>query len=139
MKKALLVIMSLVIGSVMVGCTTTGSENSMATVEGSLSYRERIALPDNAVVTVVLEDISRADASSIVLATQSFKTEGKQVPFNYTLEYNDTDIVKNHRYSVRATIEVDGKLRFTTDTVYGVITDADFTHQQDLHLVGVRH
>jgi putative lipoprotein len=139
MKKILLMIMSLVMSAAMVGCTTTSSEMSMKTVEGTISYRERIAMPENAVVTVVLEDISRADALSIVLATQSFKTEGKQVPFNYTLQYSPADIIDNHRYSVRAKIEIDGKLRFTTDTSYGVITDADSTHQQDLRLVSVGH
>ena len=41
-------------------------------------------------------------------------------------------------YSVRATITIDGKLRFTTDTNYAVITDEAKTMQQELLLKGVR-
>lgn len=36
----------------------------MKTITGTVAYRERIALPPNAVVTVTLEDVSLADAPS---------------------------------------------------------------------------
>ncbi|NMU26748.1 lipo-like protein, partial [Vibrio parahaemolyticus] len=77
-----------------------------------VAYRERIALPPNAVVTIALEDVSLADAPAKVLAKQTFETEGKQVPLSFELSYDSNEIKPNHRYSVRARIEVDGKLRF---------------------------
>ena len=39
-------------------------------VTGSVTYRERIALPPTAVVTVRLVDVSRADAPSVLIAEQ---------------------------------------------------------------------
>ncbi|MDH6024064.1 YbaY family lipoprotein [Vibrio splendidus] len=146
MKKALILITSLVSFGLLVGCQATSETNASQEVvaentqviSGTVSYRERIALPENAVVTVTLEDISLADAPSMVIATQEFTTDGKQVPFAFELSYDNNKIKANHRYNMRATIHVDGKLRFTTDTIKSVITDVENTQQADLRLVGVR-
>ena len=146
MKKALILITSLVSFGVLVGCQATSEVNTSQQVvaenaqviSGTVSYRERIALPENAVVTVTLEDISLADAPSTVIATQEFTTDGKQVPFAFELSYDNNKIQPNHRYNMRATIHVGGKLRFTTDTIKSVITDVENTQQADLRLVGVR-
>ena len=43
---------------------------------GTVAYRERVALPPDALVEVTLEDVSRADAASVVLARQTLKPEG---------------------------------------------------------------
>ena len=146
MKKALILITSLVSFGLLVGCQATSETNASQEVvaentqviSGTVSYRERNALPENAVVTVTLEDISLADAPSTVIATQEFTTDGKQVPFAFELSYDNNKIKANHRYNMRATIHVDGKLRFTTDTIKSVITDVENTQQADLRLVGVR-
>ncbi|MCW4447065.1 YbaY family lipoprotein [Vibrio splendidus] len=146
MKKALILITSLVSFGLLVGCQATSETNASQEVvaentqviSGTVSYRERIALPENAVVTVTLEAISLADAPSTVIATQEFTTDGKQVPFAFELSYDNNKIKANHRYNMRATIHVDGKLRFTTDTIKSVITDVENTQQADLRLVGVR-
>ena len=146
MKKALILITSLVSFGLLVGCQATSETNTFQEVvaenaqviSGTVSYRERIALPENAVVTVTLEDISLADAPSTVIATQEFTADGKQVPFAFELSYDNNKIQPNHRYNMRATIHVDGKLRFTTDTIKSEITDVENTQQADLRLVGVR-
>ncbi|EKO3822450.1 YbaY family lipoprotein [Vibrio harveyi] len=144
MKKTLLLVTSLLFGAALVGCQTSqttemeSAEASMKTITGTVAYRERIALPPHAVVTVALEDVSLADAPAKVLAKQTFETEGKQVPLAFELSYNSNDIKPNHRYSLRARIEVDGKLRFINDTTIPVITDAEQTHQANILLVGTR-
>ncbi|MDD9155478.1 YbaY family lipoprotein [Aliivibrio sp. S4TY2] len=166
MKKSLLVALSVATGITMVGCNSTDKSEKETVkqevvvqeevtqidaantdviemaetqvVTGSVGYRERIALPTNAVITVTLEDISLADAPSKTITEQTFEAADKSSPFDYSLEFDTADIQANHRYSVRATIKVDGKLRFTTDTNYAVITDEAKTMQQDLMLKGVR-
>ncbi|MUL15892.1 YbaY family lipoprotein [Aliivibrio fischeri] len=166
MKKSLLVALSVVTGLTMVGCNSSDKsekettaapqqevveqvelvESEVAPVEaaatqsvtGTVGYRERIALPANAVVTVTLEDISLADAPSKTITEQTFEVGENSSPFAYSLEFNTADIQANHRYAVRATIKVDDKLRFTTDTNYAVITDEATTLNQDLLLKGVR-
>ncbi|MFV8419860.1 YbaY family lipoprotein [Vibrio parahaemolyticus] len=141
MKKTLLLVTSLLFGAALVGCQTSqttemeSAEASMKTITGTVAYRERIALPPNAVVTVTLEDVSLADAPSKLLAKQTFETEGKQVPLSFKLSYDSNEIKPNHTYSVRARID---KLRFISDTHNGVITDEAQTHQLDIRLVGTR-
>lgn len=134
-------------GMALAGCAQTGSDEmatqvnqsvNMQTVTGSILYRERIALPDDAVVKVTLEDVSLADAPAVILDRQTFTTEGKQVPFDFQLNYNSLDIDPRHTYSVRAEIHVDNKLRFTTDTMIRVITDVEQTHDVRIQLIGVK-
>ncbi|MDN3699944.1 YbaY family lipoprotein [Vibrio artabrorum] len=146
MKKTLILIMSLLSFGLLVGCQTTSETNASQetvaeftqAISGTVSYRERIALPENAIITVTLEDISLADAPSTIIATQEFTADGKQVPFAFELAYDNDKIQANHRYNIRASIHVDGKLRFTTDTIKSVITDVENTQQADLRLVSVR-
>ncbi len=167
MKKSLVVSACIVLGSVLVGCSsqpdsaqqpqveentqqkaspTKGAESAQKqvspmkqqSVTGSIAYRERIALPDNAQVTVSLLDVSRVDAPAEVIATQSIATKGQQVPFAFHLDYKPEQIKANNRYSVRATIKVDGKLRFTTDQANSVLTDEKHTTKLNLMLVAVK-
>ncbi|MCK6262712.1 YbaY family lipoprotein [Vibrio sp. ZSDE26] len=140
MKKALLLIMSVVFGAILVGCQSSDQQAGMSHVDsitGTVAYRERIALPENALVTVTLQDISLADAPSVVIAKHRFESNGAQVPFNFDLAYDTNKIKENHRYSVSAKIEVDGKLRFITDTNYSVITDQNETKNVDMRLISV--
>ncbi|EGA68628.1 lipoprotein-related protein [Vibrio sinaloensis DSM 21326] len=142
MKKALAVVMSVVLGFVLVGCQTSDKKVEKDTVEsitGTVAYRERIALPDNALVTVTLQDVSMADAPAKVIAKHRFETNGAQVPFEFDLAYHTSKIEERHTYSVNARIEVEGKLLFITDTSYPVITDEAKTDKVDLRLVSVKH
>jgi len=83
------------------GCDGSGG----ASITGDVTYLQRIALPDDAVATVRLQDISRRDAAVEVLGEQVIKTDGKQVPIPYEVEYDEDDIVVNHTYSMPARIE----------------------------------
>ena len=97
-------------------CATTPVERTVA-VTGSITYRERIALSPTAQIEVKLDDVSLADAPSRTMASQSFASEGKQVPFAFTLTLDHADIDLKHSYAVSARITgPDGKLMFITDT-----------------------
>jgi uncharacterized lipoprotein YbaY len=101
-------------------------EGSMQTmdnvVSGTVAYRSRMALPPNAVLTVRLVDVSRADAPSVTIAEQRIETAGKQVPFSFDMAYDRSKIVERNRYSIQAEIRDGGRLLFITDTNYPVIT-----------------
>lgn len=92
-------------------------------VTGTVNYLQRIALAENAIVTVELQDTSRRDAPALVLASQQMLTNGRQVPFEFTLNYDTGSIDFNSRYSVRAKITVDDELMWTSDTANFVITN----------------
>ncbi|MBK6349977.1 MAG: YbaY family lipoprotein [Proteobacteria bacterium] len=89
---------------------------------GSITYRERIALPPTAVVTVRLVDVSLADAPSVLVAEQVIRTAGQQVPFEFALDYDASRIQPSHAYAVQVRIEDGGRLLFISDTMNPVIT-----------------
>ncbi|HIK18559.1 MAG TPA: YbaY family lipoprotein [Leptolyngbyaceae cyanobacterium M33_DOE_097] len=96
--------------------------SASATVTGTVSYLQRIAMPPDATLEVRLLDVSRQDAPAEVLASETISFGGRQVPIPFALTYNPDKIQENHTYTVDARILVDGKLRFISDTVNQVIT-----------------
>lgn len=92
------------------------------TVSGSVTYRQRIVMPPDAVLTVRVEDVSRADVRAPVLAEMRETFDARQVPIAFSLKVPGAAIDPRFSYAVRATITVDGKLRFTTTRSYPVLT-----------------
>ena len=91
-------------------------------VSGSVTYRERIALSPGARLEVQLRDVSYQDAAAPLIAEQVIHNPG-QVPIEFKIEYDQEDIESRNTYSVQATIyESDGRMAFTNDTAYDVIT-----------------
>jgi putative lipoprotein len=90
-------------------------------VTGRLFYRERIAMPPGAVLTVSLLDVSRAGAAADLIARLDVPEPGN-VPIDFEIPYDRTLIDARHTYSVRATIEVEGRLAWTSDSAHHVIT-----------------
>lgn len=139
MKKIFALISALAVVLVISACTNLIQQDTdLGTVEGSLAYRERIALPDNARITVTLADVSKMDAPADVISSQAFMADGKQVPFDFLLNFMQEEIKPNHTYSVSARIEVNGKLVFITDTANPVITDPALTTKLNLMLMKVQ-
>lgn len=93
-------------------------------VTGSVTYRERVALTDAAIVEVQLLDVSVADAPAAVISLQRIRNPG-QVPVHFRLEYAAASIDDTHRYTVQARIFEGDQLRFATDTAYPVITEGN--------------
>lgn len=89
-------------------------------VTGSVTYRERIALPPGAVLEVSLLDVSRQDVVAMVISSDSIEMSG--VPTEFSLPY-DSDVVSDAlSYSVRAQIMLSGKLLYTSTTANPVLT-----------------
>ena len=100
----------------------TSGRSPNAAVTGTVTYRERLALSPGAKLVMELRDVSYADASAPLIARQTISGPG-QVPINFRLEYNRDDIDDRNTYAVSARIiEADGRLAFTNDTAYDVIT-----------------
>jgi putative lipoprotein len=98
------------------------SPPATATLTGTVTYRQRIALSPEAIVTVRLEDTSLADAPAVPVVVHSFGAEGRQVPLPFEFTFDPASIKDGNTYSVRASIEIDGELRWTSTTAYHVLT-----------------
>jgi uncharacterized lipoprotein YbaY len=92
-----------------------------ATVQVTVFYRERIAMPPNAVLIVTLADVSRADAPADTLAIRRIEEPGN-VPIDVELTYDPSMIDERFTYAVRATIEVDGAMWWSSTQVHRVLT-----------------
>ncbi len=109
-----------------------------ATIRGQITYLQRIALPEGAVVTVQLVDISRADAAAVVLGEQVI-TPGTQVPIPFSISYDPTVIQDNLTYALQASIrDAQGQLWFTTTMAHFVITRGNPSDHVELLLEMVR-
>jgi len=93
-----------------------------AKVTGTVTYRQRMALPENAVVEVTLRDVSRADAPAVEIGKQVIELKGRQVPVPFEISYDPAKIDERFSYSVAARITVEGRLVFISDTNHAVIT-----------------
>lgn len=93
------------------------------TLRGEVSYRERIALPPEALLEVRLLDISLADAPAKSLAVTQVKTRHR-LPIPYRLHVDEAKIKRGHTYALEARITVHGKLWFITTTRHQVFSGA---------------
>lgn len=100
-------------------CASTVQE---AHLQGEVFYLQRIALPENATLSVSLLDVSLADAPARVLAQQHRPIKG-QVPLPFDLSYDPAQLQNGHRYAVSARIEANGQLLWLTTGHQGVQLD----------------
>jgi putative lipoprotein len=106
-------------------------------VTGHVTYRERMALPADAEVRVVLLDVSRQDVAVTPVADTTIRPEGRQVPLPFAVRYDPKRIDPRHDYAIRATITSGGQLAFTTTAVVRVVT-RDHPTMVDLILTPVQ-
>ena len=122
----------------LVALSSCGKSSNKATVTGTATYLQRIALPPDAVMTTRIEDVSKADAPAEVIGEQVIQTQGKQVPIPFEVSYDASQIQENHSYGLRVRIEDGtGKLLFINDTNVPVITRGNPTSDIEVILVQV--
>ncbi|RWL83345.1 MAG: hypothetical protein EOR67_03550 [Mesorhizobium sp.] len=102
----------LVVGVLAVPEVTKAGEQTIA---GEVTYRERIALPSDAVLVVELADVSLADAPAIVIAKRRIAPTG-QVPIKFVIDFDPKAIQKGRTYALQARITVGEQLIFVTNT-----------------------
>ncbi len=82
-----------------------------ATISGEVNYRERVALPRRAILTVQLTDLSAAGAAAPVVAKETIRAIN-QVPISFTMSFDESVLQPGKLYGIQAQISVDGKVWF---------------------------
>lgn len=108
------------------GCTHPDSGGFSAprpeTVSGTLTYRQRIALPSDSIIHVALVEIRGKAAESVVLSEQSFPASG-QVPIPFAITFDPKVIDPARHYAVRARItDAGGRVFWATPRPAPVLT-----------------
>jgi putative lipoprotein len=104
---------------VLCACQPFGPDSE--TVAGVLTYRERIALPPEAVAVISVVDISGTDAEDSLLGRTEIVGPGNP-PIPFEVRYRPAAVNPERQYGVRAQIAVDKQLWLTTDRPYPVLT-----------------
>jgi putative lipoprotein len=108
-----------------------------ASLSGTVTYRQRVALTPEAEVQVELRDVSRQDAEAPLIAKRVIAKPG-QVPIAFSLDYDPALIEPGHTYAVSARITDRGQLQFVTDTRVAVLAGAAVTTPIEIVVVPVR-
>jgi len=93
------------------------SDSNETMLTGTVTYRERIALPPDSRVIVTISDVSLMDAPSVTIAQNQITTAGQQVPISFAVSYDRARIQPGRTYAVSARIlDKRGQLAWITDT-----------------------
>ncbi|GLQ06734.1 META domain-containing protein [Sneathiella chinensis] len=123
---------TLLTAAVVVGCTPAGTDQgekpgavlAISQVTGEVAYRERIALAPSSRVGVSLYAIS-PDGSEAEVASNAFSTEGRQVPFPFSLDLTTEQGQAVSGYRVKARIEdAHGRVQWVGEKVLAVPSEA---------------
>lgn len=99
-------------------CKTTTPLGSFIELSGSVTYLARIALPPDAILTIKVEDVARADAAATVLAEQRYELAGAQVPIPFKLTLDRDLAGQRARLTISARIDIGGKPHFQARQPY---------------------
>ena len=114
MQVRLLLLLGLALG--LLACSATkGKVPEQASLSGTLTYLERIALPPGAQVNVQLQDQSLQDVQATVITETSFEVNTGP-PYPFTLTYYPPQILPGRTYGLSVRISVADQLWFINDT-----------------------
>jgi putative lipoprotein len=92
-----------------------------AVITGTVTTADGGPLPANAVLELVVADVSRADAPAVTIARREIARPGP-LPLRFELPYDAAAVEARYTYSVRARVLVEGELRWTTTRTNPVLT-----------------
>jgi putative lipoprotein len=92
-----------------------------AEIRGTVTYRERMALPEGARLAVDLLDVSKADVAAERVTGATYAVT-HQVPIGFLLPYDPATIDARHRYALSARILVGEELTFRSEGTTPVLT-----------------
>lgn len=119
-----------------VGCSQQKDSKvgaSPGMVKGTVAYRERMALPNDAVIEVWMTDVTPGLITTMqVLGQTTVRADGKQVPIPFELSYDPAQIEPTHTYGIKAAITAGGEALFASDAPTPVITQGNPTTEVNL-------
>lgn len=92
-------------------------------VEGRVVIVQNSVLPAGAVVTVTLADTSIVDLPALILSQKYYDSLNNRPTIPFELTYHKNEVRPEGKLTVNATINVDGKLLYITDSVVEVINN----------------
>ncbi|CAN5613291.1 hypothetical protein BH10CHL1_BH10CHL1_25850 [soil metagenome] len=101
----------------------TSASQASGVLTGTVTYRQRIALPAGSVISVQLQDVSKQDVAATIVASQTMTTSGENVPLPFTLAYDPAQIEAKFTYALSVRITINGQLAWLNTERYAVLTN----------------
>lgn len=101
-------------------------------ITGTVSYRERMALPPDAVLEAWMTDITPGIiVTQQLLAEARVPVDGRQVPIPFEMTFDPAIIAEDHDYGVRAVLRTaDGTPLFESAEPVRVLTKGNPSHAE---------
>ncbi len=95
------------------GCTdkANAADDALSLLQTEVFYNPLVTLPEGAILEVRLEDVSKMDVASELISRATRQVKSNP-PYSLQIAFPSKQIKNNHRYSLSASIKVDGKLIF---------------------------
>ncbi len=108
---------------VMLGLLTgCASSNNSVEIKGEVWFKERMALPADATLTIQVLDISKMDTAAVVLAEVVKSPVKSNSPFEFVIPADQFQ--QGHTYAVGARIRIGDKLMFINTQTYRIDLNA---------------
>ena len=130
----------LIVALVITACTNLmPTDSDVGTLSGTVSYRERVVLPNNArIIVSLVERSTQADHdANKVISQHSFLAEGEQPPVSFTLNYVKSKLKPDTLYRVIAKIEINDEVLFSNQSTVDLNIEPLKTTHLDIPLVKV--
>ena len=109
------------------GATTAdGQTQGDASVRGTVTYRERIAMPPQSHIEVTIQNISTEDSASVIVGKQTI-SDPKDVPIAFDVMYESGAINDSDTYALQAIIFRDEEIWMSNRETVPVITQSNPT------------
>lgn len=114
---------ALLVAANVAGCDTVPAEEDVFSISGTIAYRERIALPADSNVRVILAEVAATGKPAAEIGEFAVKTGGEQVPIPFRITVDRAELDALGRYAVAAAIgDPAGTLIWKTETAQIVDT-----------------
>lgn len=120
------------LGLGVVACSQSRPPRPTAELAGTITYRERIALPAGARVEIQLLDVTDENEATPPLVAERLLDAPGQVPIAFSLGYDPKAIAANHTYSLRVRVRVGEELWFASPFDLRVLTGGNPDHVEVL-------
>jgi putative lipoprotein len=112
----LVIMSSLLISACNDQTTVAGAkDDALSLLETEVFYNQKMRLPEGAKLEVRLEDVSKMDVASELISSATREIKSGP-PYALQIAFPSKQIKNSHRYSLRASIKVEGKLYFISTT-----------------------
>ncbi|MBP7064931.1 YbaY family lipoprotein [Ferrovibrio sp.] len=115
-RRILLAMLALGVAVPLAACAGGAQES----VSGTITTRERVVMPPDAVLVVRLLDATRGDMAAYTMVEQ--RLVANPLPARFELRYRYGDINPSGTYYVQAQIEQGGRVLYINDQNYSVLT-----------------